>query len=455
MPEILESAESASPLITRLVAGALAGRAEPGLELRAYERLGLRLLGPLPPRFSRAVAAWRVAGGAVAPQEAARASAEGLAGARVADYEALEQPFEVMFFGSALGGAAAHIAAAAGGPFLPQPFILGLRSGTDDDRLETYLSNVLPAAQSIIRVNPALAAIAHFDPIHDGWLTRSLSHLRLKLIDLPACYAGFIRRRLKPGGALVYLDCAARWLQYPLEERITLQVGGWGGIPAQEFVQGSPRIDRFLAAAGSSHRGGWALAGREPVWGPESEWGSQPGLDRALQAFAGQQGYRFERIRFEHPHDFSRLAFEAHRELYSLLGEAPRGVLVEMFTQYEPWTVLERRLLPLWLVFNTGDSLDFLRRARGSFPPGLPVYLSALVTLSCTPDMAAWDAWAQALQGCEWHSIGARREKYPEDLAALGTWLQRLRRLTTPLGPPQSRLPLDRLLALAASISGA
>jgi hypothetical protein len=117
-------------------------------------------------------------------------------------------------------------------------------------------------AREVLERNPNIKAIAHFDPIHDGWLTRTISHLRLKLIDLPVAYQGFIRKFLAPGGTILYLDCSAHWLQFHLSDRFSVQVGGWGGIPSEEFISGSERIDRFLEAAGSTHRGGqWNRSG--------------------------------------------------------------------------------------------------------------------------------------------------------------------------------------------------
>jgi hypothetical protein len=454
MVEILESAESASPLITRHVAGSLKRQEIDGLSLSQLERFGLRLLQPLPASFARELAAWRVARGAIPPRRLIQIRTEELVSARLDDYAGLAGKYDLIFFGSALGGAAAHLAAVAGGPFLPQPFILGVQGGTKDDRLETYLEHVTPIAETILSENPDLAAIAHFDPVHDGWLTRRLAHLRLKLIDLPSSYKDFILAKLKPGGAIVYLDCSARWLQYRLNDRVSLQVGGWGDIPAQEFLVGSERINSFLSRQGSQHTGGWELRGQSPDWCSESEWGSQPGLDLALESFAGREGFRFERIRFGHPHDFSRLAFLAHRELFLEQGIEARGVLIEMFTQYAPWLAIERGLLPLWLIFNTHDSLLFLQRERSSFPEDIPVYLSALVTLSRTPDMVEWDEWAVALAGRDWHSVGARREKYPEDLLTLGTWTDRLRNLTSPLDRLPGYLSLERLLGLTAKLQG-
>ncbi|MCK5317340.1 MAG: hypothetical protein KAJ55_05470, partial [Anaerolineales bacterium] len=347
-----ESAESASPVLTRLVAGVLSDHPETVFNFNELEKIGLALLNRLPVSVARAVVRLQFRWTALSPREAEKLQVDQLVAARIADYDGVDGKFDTILVGSAMGGATAHLAAVLGAPFLPQPFILGLRGGSPEDEISPHLVLTSRVAERILDRNPEVMAIGHFDPIHDGWLTRVVSHLRLKLIDLPRGYRVFLQNKLKPGGTIVYLDCKARWLHYKLGPRQVYQIGGWGGVSPKEFIEGSERIDHALVESGSKHRGGWGIPEQEPVEGPESEWGSEPGLDRALEVFAREQGYGFERISFDDPQGFSRLAFLAHEELYRRQGREAEGVVVETFTQYDPQLVLSSGLLPLWLIFN-------------------------------------------------------------------------------------------------------
>jgi hypothetical protein len=448
-PRPLESAESASPIITRLVAGVLTGKHARTFEFATWERWGMFLLNLLPPDVARRVVRWQFDLSSLAPDRARTLDVEELAVHRLQDYEDLEGRYPVVVVGSALAGAAAHIATILRGPFLPQPFILGLQGGSPSEELSSHLALTSAVAREVLERNPNIKAIAHFDPIHDGWLTRTISHLRLKLIDLPVAYQGFIRKFLAPGGTILYLDCSARWLQFHLSDRFSVQVGGWGGIPSEEFISGSERIDRFLEAAGSSHRGGWSIPDVEPVWSVESEWGSEPGLDRALQVFASGNGYHFQRVNFAHPHDFSRLALDAHRLMHSNSGRKISGLLVETFTQYDPYLVLAAGLLPLWLVFNTVDSKDFLQKNLAEVSMDLPIYFSGLVTLSRTPDMVPWEDWAEIFEDREWINIGASPRRYPEDMVALYEWQDQLmKHIHVDLSSPLPHLDFSDFLQL-------
>jgi len=166
-------------------------------------------------------------------------------------------------------------------------------------------------------------------------------------------------------GCRGYLDSGASWLRYRLGPRSIFQIGGWGGISPEEFLDGSERIRVFARRAGLKTMD-WKLKEYPLESGPESEWGSEPGLGESLEAFCRSEGFRFIRIRLPHPNDFPRLAFASAKLLLEKEGRSPAGVLVEMFSQFDTTAAWQAGLLPLWLVYNTLDSLDFLKEMRGS-----------------------------------------------------------------------------------------
>ena len=370
---------------------------------------------------------------------------EALARERLRDYASLSEKFPAVVMGAALGGASAHLALALGGPFLPQAFVTTLRGGAPDGNPEIYLHQSLALALEIAGSNPEVMTIQHYDPVHDGWMTRHANHLRLKLLDLPSIYQDFLHQRLEPGGAVVYLNCGARWLRYRLAERSVFQVGGWGDISAQEFVSGSQLLQDYARSAGLS-QANWSLPGYPVEEGPESEWGCEPGLGAALQAFCQRHGYRFVEIALPHPHDYSRLAFYAQKALLEKTGQEPSGTLIEVFSQFDATAVQQAGLLPLWLVFNTRDSLEFMNSMRPEFEKFQPLFFSPLITFSLTPDMVPWEGWLAALQGLDWRNIGARPSHYPADALALVSWAGALRQwVGRHPQPVQSHLTPERL----------
>lgn len=456
---LFESIESSSPGVTRAVSAGLRDEYCDALQLPGWQRAALRFLGGLPQAWGSAAIERFQALSGLSPTVLDGLAVDDLAAARLRDYAVLNGPFPAVAIGAALGGATAHLALALGAPFLPQAFVVTLRGGAPDGDVRAYFRRSAELARQIAAQNPGVLTIQHYDPVHDGWLTRRANHLRFKLLDVPTAHIQFIRRNLAPGGAVVYLDCSAPWLRYRVGERSVFQVGGWGGIPPEEFLEGSERLARYARSIGLKHSA-WKLPGYPLERGPESEWGCEPAFGAALEAFCRVEGYRFVRIALPAPHDFSRLAFLAAGRLLQAAGRAPTGALVETFTQFDATAARLGDLLPLWLVFNTQDSLAFLQAMTPHFPTGRPVFFSPLATFSRTPDLVPWPAWAAALDGLAWTNIGARPGHYPGDARALVDWAKPLRRWVAGqegLAHSHSgrgRISAEELQGLAAGLTG-
>lgn len=439
MSIIAESQESSSPMITRAVAAGLLGREFTAYQFSAIERAALAMLGVLPQRCSQ----WlipRVQGrSALNPKDVANVRISSFITSRVNDYAALDRMMPAVVLGVGMGGATAHLSLALEAPFLPQAFVMTLKGGSSDGDVIKYFERSKNLASHITDSNPGVMTIQHFDPIHDGWLVRRVNHLRLKLIHMPEEYKKFILTHIKPGGDVVYLEGGAKWLRYQFGERNVFQVGGWGDISAKEFLEGSDRIRKYCELEGIKHSD-WRLTGYPLIEGPESEWGSEPGLGEEIESYCHKEGYRFTRIRFEDPNDFAQLAFLTVREQFRQNGIDPTGTIVETFSQYDPAAVSRYGLLPLWLIFNTEDSLRFLSDFCAEFDHNKPVLMSSLSTFSLTPDMASWNQWQESLDSFTVKNIGARKSHYPADPLALICWQEWLRKAVDDrrIGPLQS-----------------
>ncbi|MEA4905979.1 MAG: hypothetical protein VB089_00075 [Anaerolineaceae bacterium] len=342
------------------------------------------------------------------------------------DYRDLGQKLPAILTGVAMGGATAHLALSTGSVFLPQAFVLTLKGGSPGGNVLQYYQRAAELARNIAAQDKSLLTIQHFDPVHDGWLTQAVNHLRLKLLEVPEAYRRFIQAHLTPGGEVIYLEGKAQWRRYRLGPRSVFQVGGWGAIPPEEYLSGSPRLHDYCLRTGMDDSA-WRLDDFPLEVGPESEWGSEPEYGEALEEWCRREGYRFTRITLDDPNDFSRLAFFSVNLRLKRAGRTPPGVVIEMFTQYDATVVERTGLLPLWLIFNTTDSLEYLRSMVRFFPDARPVFFSALSTFSNTPDLAPWEAWQAALQGFDVTNAGARRGHYPSDPQALVDWAEPLR----------------------------
>lgn len=424
MKDLYESRESSSPMITRAVAAALSNRRFIPYEFSSLQKMALYLIGIFPPELAEFLIPRVQNDTALNRQDVQQLKIDELIQQRIMDYRDLVKKFPRIVCGVGMGGATTHLCSILGAPFLPQAFVMTLKGGTQTGNVEEYVNLSMEIAKEITENNPEVMTIQHYDPIHDGWLVKRVNHLRLKLVDLPIVYKTYIKDHLEPGGEIIYLEGKANWLRYRLGERNVFQVGGWGDISSKEFLDGSLRIYDFCKKEHIS--ADWRLPRYELEEGAESEWGTEPGLREALEVFCSEEGYQFSPIAFSDPNDFSKLAFYAAQEQFSRNGVEPRGTIVEMFSQYDPDAVANYGLLPLWLIFNTKDSAQFLNSMSSKFPKGKPVFFSSLSTFSRTPDIATWGEWEDALDGCEVIQIGARADHYPADAMALVSWQKKL-----------------------------
>jgi hypothetical protein len=120
-----------------------------------------------------------------------------------------------------------------------------------------------------------------------------------------------------------------------------------------------------------------------------------------------------------------------------------------MFSQFDANAARQAGLLPLWLIFNTDDSLEYLKEMRAQFPAGKPVFFSPLSTFSLTPDLVPFEAWNAALADFKWVNIGARQSHYPADARALVKWVEPLRKwVAANRNPVTARLEAEELQKL-------
>jgi hypothetical protein len=425
-PKLSESIESSSPIITRSVAANLRGKYCENFLIPPWQKVILELLSFFPQKLSRSVISRFQSLAGFPPDKLQNFSLSSIIAERLNDYAQLKDKFDCITLGSGLGGATSYLSTSLGGPFLPQAFVFSLRGGSKNGDAKEYLNRSLNQALRIAKKYPGIVTIQHFDPIHDGWLTKYVNHLRIKLISLPVEYKTFIHQHLKPGGSVVFLDCGAEWLRYRIGDNSYFQIGGWGDISAEEFLEGSQRIDEYCRQ-NRMKVSNWKLDDYPLEIGPESEWGAEAKLATETADFCLDAGYKFTRISLHHPHDFSKLAFETANYLIRVIGRKPAGVIVETFTQFDTQAAMRSSLLPLWLIFNTKDSLQFLKRMMVNFPTGKPVFFSPLATFSITPDIVPWEDWEKTLSKWEWKNIGTRASHYPSDPKVLIHWTDILR----------------------------
>ena len=446
-PAYVANFDSAAGML-RALARFLHGKDFPALGM-------LRPLIPLAPLVDRLpVGAYRWSGAAegITPRRLEAVSAERLAGWTVALYPRRRYP--AVAIGSS-NGAAVHLCAALGIPWLPQTLFVPVRHGgtVDIDDPTGALAWGREHGRGLLAANPELQLHHMHDPVQDRLMLARLAYFRVKRLRLGETYARFLERSLAPGGTILVLDCRRTWPTTRVGERHFFQSGALGGATEDDYLRGGARVAAFLHREGSP-RQSWAAPptdGRQP----EAEWGFEPALLEDVEAFASRHDHRLRRLRFEEPEDLSPFVADLYRRWYAGRGLDGSRLLVESFIVLEPWWTLRTGSVPFWTKFPVEDDASVLERYLEERDPFHDIRVMLFSHGVDSIGLAGADRWraiiARARSG---GFAGVDPDRFPRDFAVYLRYNRALRRLSPLVPMPAEPLPLDSLDALPLSDYG-
>jgi len=247
--------------------------------------------------------------------------------------------------------------------------------------------------------------------------------VRVKLLELPDRYREFIDRHLAPGGKLIIVDCTYRWPQYELDKRAYLQVGGLGAVSPDTY------LERWPFELGVSIR-------------RESEWGCPETFAAAAVSYAAEKGIDTVTISFDHPFDYSLLAYQAYLACGGVRG---RSLLIDCFNHINPRTNIQTGIPALWLPFNTVEGLALVEEALGEEPLDW-IGFAPLPSFAESPDTVPLEEWIDLLSRYgKVELLGIDPGRFPVDPLAPFRFVDRMKGLRDELG-------LDRPLRLDVEV---
>lgn len=408
-------------------------------------------LMPLANRLPRRPREWVYAGGgateAIGARRASRLPLEGICQWLVGLFP--RRTYDAAFIGSS-NGALVHLAAAIGAPWLPQTFLCPVRRlGADPDDAQEGFAFGRRIAEALLAAHPHIGVHHMQDPNQDRLMLRTMSYFRLKQRRLTAAFRDFLARWLPPGATLYVADCRSRWPVTRTGERSVFQFGAQGGLTAEEYLHGGPRVRTFLARYGA-RRDRWTPPEPNDV-APEAEWGFDPALLDDLRPLAHTMGWRLRHVRFEHAEQLSWLAAAIYRDWYRANGTSPARLLVDSFVLMDPHRTVRLSAIPFWLVFATMPSAETLARYLDTVPdpPEVDIMLFSHGTESA--GLAPIETWrALAARRVCGRLLGVDEARYPRDFATFTRYHRALEELR-PLHEPPPPLPVPLFEELVAT----
>lgn len=348
-------------------------------------------------------------------------------------------------------GAAVHLCAALGIPWLPQTLLISMRHSVDPDEPKQELEWAKAPAQRLLTNNPDLWVYQMHDPNQDRLKVPRVTYFRIKRTRLGTKFKQFLKDNLAPGGTIFLFECQYSWLSTRAGDRHVFQFGGKGELSPEEYFQDSQQIADFLERRGSKHRQ-WNPPAPDGWW-PESEWGFEPALREDVEQFAREHGFRIRRIVFDFPQDLSPLVADLYRWWYQKRGLPSDRLLVESFVFLQPWWTLHLGLVPFWTVFNDQMSANRLNSYLNTTKPYDEIYANLFSNGLQALGQASIDQWRSILSQARKHGqfIGVNEQKYPGDMASFIRYHSELKKLDTryPIPKPLNLQQFDNFLAQA------
>lgn len=360
-----------------------------------------------------------------------------------------KRTYPAVMMGSS-SGAAVHLCAALGIPWFAQTFLIPVRrTEIHPDEMRAACDWGAAHADGLLKANPDLQLHHMHDPNQDRLMIRCMSYFRVKRRRLGPAMETFLAQHLAPGGTIFLLDCTRRWPAVQVGERHLFQPGATGGIAAEEYMEGSPRVAEFLERY-DSHRRAWDPPAPDGEY-PEAEWGFEPALGDDVARFAAERGFRVRRLAFEEPDDLSPLTADLYRWWYRRRGLPDTRLLVESFILMDPWWTLRTGSVPFWMKFNVSDSADALEHYLDAAGPFDEIHMMLFSHGTESAGLAPIDRWQALLRRArrQGRLVGVDAEKYPKDFGSFARYHTEVQRIPdrVPMPEPLSLEALDAFFA--------
>lgn len=280
---------------------------------------------------------------AIPAEHARRIDAEAVADWIIGRYPAPTYPAVVL---GSPHGAAVHLAAALGAPWLPTGFTVTVRRpvapvGDWYGALERGVS----VAAGIIAGNPTVTVRQVHDPLRRSRLCSSTLTLHVRWRRLPAAYRTFLRHRLQPGAASLLLRDVRTWPALEAAPGHTFQIGspvsGWRPI---DYTMDNPSFVSLINQLGDD---GWLTPyPKAPL--RYAELAGEPQLEPDLRQATAESGRPTHRVLYPNPEALSACVADLYRDWLRDWGRGANRCVVESERLIAPWQVLATGLVPYW-----------------------------------------------------------------------------------------------------------
>ncbi|MEV0720872.1 hypothetical protein [Asanoa sp. NPDC050611] len=276
---------------------------------------------------------------AVAADDAGRVDAEAVAAWICERYPADRYP--AVLLGSP-HGAAVHLAAALGAPWLPTGFLLTTAwpGGADGD-WPAALEAGREVARRLLAANPGVTVRQVHDPVQRGRLCGTTLTFHVRWRRVPRAYRDFLAKRLDGGVAIVVRD-ARTWPVTTVSPGHTFQIGS----PVSGWRPGDYSAEH-AAFRHTLHQSGCALW-TEPEPGVPAQYAELAGEPSFEQHLRRLRPRSVHRVIYRRPGALSGCVADLHRDWFAAAARGGEACAIESDGLLDPWLALSHGIVPYW-----------------------------------------------------------------------------------------------------------
>jgi hypothetical protein len=281
------------------------------------------------------------AGGSVLAEDAGRIDAESVAEWIISRYPAGTYPAVVL---GSPHGAAVHLAADLGGPWLPTSFPVRVPwDGAAEDWRGACAAGAA-VVDRIVTANPEVTVRQVHDPVRNGHLCGSTLTLHVRWRRLPCAYRDFLHDRLAAGARSLFLRDVRTWPVLHRTPEHSFQVGSpVSGRRPYDYMTDDQIFADFMCSIGHA----WL---RPHVALPHryAESAGEPQLEAELRQVSATTARRTHRVLYPNPETLSACVADLYRDCLAGDERGPQQCVVEIERLLDPRRVLTSRTVPYW-----------------------------------------------------------------------------------------------------------
>ncbi len=338
-------------------------------------------------------------------------------------YEGRDYPYVII--GPPIGSLI-YLAAVLDAPFLPVNYSLAVKHRQlNPDSMKDHIGYAEKIASSLLKKDDNIEIIHEYNPIHQRFRIKNGSLLRCRFKSLPVAYEKFIKTNLRPKGTVIAVEARVPWRQYKLSKDFYHQVGQLGGIPCEEYLFGSSRLNMFLGRFMQTEA--VYKLGQDTDVLPEAKFGVSPGIRIGAIAAADNLGRNALHLYTSDIYLLNHLVSQLFLRCARREGLRPQFCYVHSGNFIAPSVSIKSLMMPIWVPSPCYPALDFVNNYLSKYPFHVDeILLSFEPSIEEAPDFLQLRRWRESLERvAPVKLIGMNPVQYPYQMTSIfNNWPQ-------------------------------